>query len=100
MIASLSQQQALDLALRTGHTYEGLRGHVIDPTLLTYIPLHLARREAVVPLRLRDGILTVATAHLHPILDEVSQRFPALELQLVLARADELAVALDRVEGN
>lgn len=89
-----AQRHALELSLGSGREFTGLRGHVVRRHLLEYIPLEVAQRELVLPLRLDDHTLTVATARLFPDLRAVHARHPDLEVELVLARADEIALAL------
>jgi Type II secretion system (T2SS), protein E, N-terminal domain len=83
----------LELALRHGLRYSGLRDIELDPRLLLYVPLEICERETVLPLSVTEEVLQVATAYPDPDLELVQGRFPALEVELVLApleRIDEL----------
>jgi len=88
---------ALALALRSGRPYRGLRELAPDHRLFLYVPLHLAQRERVCPLALEDGRLTIASAYLDPELGRVSERFPSLELELVVSPRSEVLEALQRI---
>jgi hypothetical protein len=88
---------ALALALRSGRRYCGLREVAPDHRLFLYVPLHLAQRERVCPLALEDDRLTIASAYLDPELDRVSERFPSLELELVVSPRSEVLEALQRI---
>lgn len=88
---------ALALALRSGRPYRGLRELAPDHRLFLYVPLHLAQRERVCPLGLEDDRLTIASAYLDPELAQVSERFPSLELELVVAPRSEVLEALQRI---
>ena len=88
---------ALALAIRRGRRFVGLRRVTTDHRLFLYLPLHLAQRERVVPLSLTDGQLRVASAYLDPDLSSVTERFPSLELDLVVSPRDEVLEALQRV---
>lgn len=88
---------ALALAFRSGRRFLGLRQLTPDHRLFLYLPLHLAQRERVVPLALDDGRLRVASAYLDPDLGSLAERFPSLELELVVSPRDEVLEALRRV---
>jgi Type II secretion system (T2SS), protein E, N-terminal domain len=88
---------ALALALRSGRRFFGLRRVTPDHRLFLYLPLHLAQRERVVPLSLAEGQLRVASAYLDPDLGSVTERFPSIELDLVVSPRDEVLEALQRV---
>ncbi len=83
----------LELALRHGLKYSGLRDIELDPRLLLYVPLEVCERETVLPLSITEELLQVATAYPDPDLELVEGRFPGLEIELVLApieRIDDL----------
>jgi hypothetical protein len=88
---------ALALALRSVRRYCGLRDVAPDHRLFLYVPLHLAQRERVCPLVLEDDRLTIASAYLDPELGQVSERFPSLELELVVSPRSEVLEALQRI---
>jgi hypothetical protein len=89
---------AVALALRSGRRFEGLRGLEPDPRLFLYVPLVLAERERVVPLVLVGDTLTLASAYLDPSLDPFRERFPHLDVELVISPRSEILDALRRVE--
>lgn len=85
---------ALELALRSGLPYTGLRGFVPDPQLFLYVPLATAVAERVCPLTLVGDSLKLATAFLTPDLQSERLRFPNLDLELVVAPRSEILEAL------
>jgi Type II secretion system (T2SS), protein E, N-terminal domain len=88
---------ALALAVRSGRPFAGLRHVTVDHRLFLYLPLHLAQRERVVPLGREDDCLTVASAYLDPDLSSLAERFPSLEVRLVVSPRVEVLEALQRV---
>ena len=95
----LVDDHALGLALsvRSGRPYFGLRGLVPDHRLFLYVPLHVAQRERVVPVSLGDNTLTVASAYLDPDLSSLTERFPTLQVEVVVSPRVEVLEALQRV---
>ncbi len=89
----------LELALRHGLRYSGLRDVALDPRLLLYVPLELCEQELVLPLGVSDECLELATATPDPDTDLVEQRFPALELELVIAPAEHIAERLEELKA-
>lgn len=85
---------ALELALRSGLPYGGLRGFIPDPRLFLYVPVATAVAQRVCPLVLVDDSLKLASAYLDPDLLSVRTRFPNLDLGLVIVPRDELLDAL------
>jgi hypothetical protein len=94
------RRQALELARQLGRMYVGLRGHVADPSLFSYIPPELALREHILPLVLEGSTLRVAVSSAEPDLSLVRVHYPQLQLEYVCAPATEIAVVLDRVLGR
>jgi hypothetical protein len=88
---------ALALAFRSGRPFAGLRLVTPDHRLFLYLPLHLAQRERVVPLTLEDDCLTIASAYLDPDLTSVEDRFPSLDVRLLVSPRVEVLEALQRV---
>lgn len=88
---------ALALAVRSGRPYRGLRGLCPDHRLFLHVPLHVAQRERVLPLELTSERLLLAAAYLDPDLSSVAERFPSLQLELVVAPRVEVLAALQRV---
>jgi hypothetical protein len=84
-------EHPLELALRHGLRYSGLRDVALDPRLLLYVPLELCERETVLPLHVTEEVLEVATAYPDPDLALVEGHFPALEVKLVLAPVERIA---------
>ena len=88
----------LELSLRTGKSYVGLRGFSPDERLFLYLPLQLAVTERVCPLVIVGDSLKVASAYLDPDLSTVERRFPHLEIELVLSPRSEILAALQKVQ--
>jgi hypothetical protein len=89
---------AVALALRSGRRYEGLRRTRVNPELFLYVPLVVAQRERIVPLVLVGDSLLIASAYLDPDLSYLRERFPNLQLELVVSPRSEILDALNRVE--
>ena len=66
----------LELALRYGLRYSGLRDVALDPRLLLYVPLDVCEREMVLPLGVSDESLELATASPDPDLEIVRGALP------------------------
>lgn len=84
-------EHPLELALRHGLRYSGLRDVQLDARLLLYVPLEICERETVLPLAVTEEVLQVATAYPDPDLELVEGRFPALAIELVLAPMDRIS---------
>jgi Type II secretion system (T2SS), protein E, N-terminal domain len=80
----------LELALRHGLRYSGLRDVDLDPRLLLYVPLDVCEREAVLPISVDEELLEVATAFPDPDLETIEGRFPELEIELVFAPIERI----------
>ncbi len=89
-----SRDYALELAMRSGVPYLGLRGFLVDERLLLYVPLAVATAERVCPVVMIGDSLKVASAFLDPDLGTVRERFPRLELEVVVSPRDEVLEAL------
>jgi hypothetical protein len=89
----------LELALRYGLRYSGLRDVTLDARLLLYVPLDLCEREMVLPLGASDESLELATAFPDPDLTLVQTRFPALAIELVFAPVERIAELLDDLKA-
>ena len=85
---------ALELALRSGRRFTGLRGFHPDPKLFLYVPVQTAIDERVCPLVLVHDSLKVASAYADPDLLAVETRFPGLALELVVSPRSEILDAL------
>ncbi len=90
--------EPLALALRSGLPFCGLRGFAVDPRLWHYVPTEIARRERVVPVVLVGDVLKVAAPSPDADLARVRRSFPQLEVELHLARPDEVDEVLAREE--
>jgi hypothetical protein len=88
----------LELALRYGLRYSGLREVALDPRLLLYVPLEVCEREMVLPLNVSDERIELATASREPDLELVQTRFPTLEIELVFAPGERVAELLDELK--
>jgi len=91
------RELALELALRGRREYTGLRGIRPDPNLFMYLPLQLALVQRCCPLTLEDGVLRVASAWLDPDLSSVQERFPQLQIELLVAPRSEVLAAVRAV---
>jgi cellulose synthase/poly-beta-1,6-N-acetylglucosamine synthase-like glycosyltransferase len=87
----MSDSDLLALALRHSLRYRSLRGIEPDPRLLLYVPRELCERATVAPIAVDGNVLTVASATPDPDLSLLTARFPALEIELVLAPAARIA---------
>lgn len=94
------ERAALEAAQRHGLAYTGLRGFGPDPRLFRYLPLELALAERVLPVVLVGDTLKVASARPDPDLSLLRERFPYLDLDIVLAPAGELDAALRRASDH
>ena len=92
-------EHPLEMALRHGLRYSGLRDVQLDARLLLYVPLEVCERETVLPLAVTEEVLQVATAYPDPDLELVDGRFPALEIELVLAPMDRIAELHDDLKA-
>ena len=88
---------ALALALSVGLPYCGLRGFEPDPRLFSYLPPDEAARARLVPLMLVADTLRVASPTPEADISYLRQRFPNLEIELVIAPADEVDQVLAMV---
>lgn len=86
----------LQIALGAGREFTGLRDFTPDPKLFLYVPLAVAEREKVVPMVVVGDTLKLASAYYEPDLALVRQRFPKVELELVVATRSEVEAALER----
>jgi len=89
------RHEALQLSFELGRMFVGLRGHQPDPSLFSYVPQDLARREQLLPISLDGSTLRIAGATANPDLSLVRVRYPHLQLELVSAPANEIMTALD-----
>lgn len=89
----------LELALRYGLRYSGLRDVQLDLRLLLYVPLEICEREYVLPLAVGDDWLQIATAYPDPDLALVEGRFPDLEIELVFAPIERIAELHDELKA-
>lgn len=94
---------ALEISMKSGRAFAGLRELEADLKLFLYVPMALCEREHVVPLVLIGDTLTVASAFLDPDLALARRRFPKLHFDEVIAPYDEVRTALSsaraRLEG-
>lgn len=91
------RELAVELALRSGRQFVGLRGFLPDARLFLYVPLATAVAQRVCPLVLVGDSLKVASAYLDPDLDGVRERFPQLDVELVVATRGDVLAALHLV---
>lgn len=88
---------ALEISLTSGHPFVSLRGFKPDPRMLSYVALDLAERELVVPLDIEGETLRVASVFMDTDLSELEERFPNLDVEILVAPYEEVAMALDRL---
>ena len=88
---------ALELALASQRPFCGLRGFSPDPRLFLYLPVHVALRERLCPLVMIGDSMKLATAFIDPDLTYLTERFPKLELELVVATRGDILGALEYV---
>jgi hypothetical protein len=88
---------ALELARATGRQFCGLRGFSPDPRLFLYLPVHVAVRERLCPLVMVADSLKLASAYVDPDLSYLTNRFPKLELELVIATRGDILESLELV---
>ena len=92
---------ALELALRSGRPFMGLRDFTPDPELFVYLPFEVALAERVCPLGLEGDVFAIAGAFLDPDLSSVEQSYPHLTPELVaIAPRGELLSAVARARGT
>ena len=80
----------LELALRHGLRYSGLRGVQVDPRLLAYVPLDICERETVLPLSVDEEALEIASASPEPDLQLVAEHVPGVRIELVIAPVEHI----------
>lgn len=90
---------ALELALRYGKRFSGLRQVELDARLLLYVPLEICERETVLPLSINEELLQVATASVDPDLETVHGHFPELEIELVFAPIERIGELCDELKA-
>lgn len=94
------REVAVEIALRTGLPFRGLRGYRPDPALFTYVPVSTAIELRVCPLRLEGDVLQIASAWADPDLASVSERFPKLEFDIAIAPREEILDAVAHSAGD
>jgi hypothetical protein len=93
-----SSRAALDVALRHGLPYTGLRDFEPDPRLFHYVPLPFAVQHRVLPLLIVGDTLKVAAASPDPDLSLLKTRFPYLAVDIVIAPGPEIDRVLERAQ--
>ena len=93
-----SSRAALDLALRSGLPYTGLRDFEPDARLFHYVPLPFAVQQRVLPLLIVGDTLKVAAAAPDPDLSLLKTRFPYLAVDIVIAPGPEIDRVLERAQ--
>jgi len=89
----------LELALRYGLRYSGLRDVELDPRLLLYVPLEICERETVLPLSVSEELLEVAIAFPDPDIEIIEERFPELGIELVFAPVERIVELHDELKA-
>jgi hypothetical protein len=93
-----SSREALDLALRNGLPYTGLRDFEPDLRLFHYVPLQFALQQRIVPLLVVGDTLKVASASPDTDLSLLRTRFPYLGVDMVIAPGPEIDRVLERAQ--
>jgi hypothetical protein len=93
-----SSRAALDVALRNGLPYTGLRDFEPDSRLFHYVPLPFAVQHRVLPLLVVGDTLKVAAATPDPDLSLLKTRFPYLAVDIVIAPGPEIDRVLERAQ--
>ena len=93
-----SSQAALEVALRHGLPYTGLRDFDADPRLFHYVPLLYAVQHRVLPMLIVGDTLKVASAVPDPDLSLLRTRFPYLAVDIVIAPGPEIDRVLERAQ--
>ena len=96
---AIAPAHSLELALRYGKRFSGLRGVQLDARLLLYVPLEICERETVLPLSIDEELLQVATASADPDLETVQANFPELEIELVFAPIERIGELCDELKA-
>jgi hypothetical protein len=91
--------EALELAMRSGLPFTGLRDFDCDPKLFHYVPLPMAVAQRVVPVVIVGDTLKVASAGPNPDISLLRRRFPALTVDIVIAPGREIDAVLQRAQG-
>jgi hypothetical protein len=97
-MAEDSSRTALDVALRNGLPYTGLRDFEPDPRLFHYVPLTYALANKLMPLLIVGDTLKLASAAPNPDLSLLRKRFPALTVDIVIAPGPEIDRVLERAQ--
>ena len=93
-----SSQAALDVALRSGLPYTGLREFDADPRLFHYVPLQYAVQHRILPMLIVGDTLKIASAVPDPDLSLLTTRFPYLAVDIVIAPGPEIDRVLERAQ--
>jgi hypothetical protein len=91
--------EALDLALRAGLPFSGLRDFHPDPRLFRYVPLSWAVQQRIVPMLVVGDTLKVASPRADPDVSLIHTRFPYLAVDIVIAPGNEIDLVLLRAQG-
>lgn len=93
-----SSREALDVALRHGLPYTGLRDFEPDLRLFHYVPLTYALQHRLLPMLVVGDTLKVACASPDPDLSLLRTRFPYLAVDIVIAPGPEIDRVLERAQ--
>lgn len=83
-----------------GPTTTALRDFVADPRMWHYLPLHEALELRVIPMTIIGNRLQVASAAPAPDLDSLRRHFPTLQIDVVIAPANEIDRVLAHAQGS
>lgn len=93
-----SSREALDVALRHGLPYTGLREFEPDHRLFHYVPLTYALQHRLLPMLVVGDTLKLACASPDPDLSLLRTRFPYLAVDIVIAPGPEIDRVLERAQ--
>ncbi|WP_354699412.1 hypothetical protein DSM112329_05128 [Paraconexibacter sp. AEG42_29] len=82
-----------------GHKSTTLQDFEADPRMWHYLPLHEALEQRVVPMTIIGNRLQVASATPDPDLAVLHRHFPALQIDVVIAPANEIDRVLAHAQG-
>jgi len=91
---------ALDVAMRHGLPFTGLRDFEPVSRLFHYVPLGFAVQQRLLPLVIVGDTLKLASAIPDPDLALLKSRFPYLAVDIVIAPGPEIDRVLERAQRS
>lgn len=93
-----TSRAALDVAMRHGLPFTGLRDFELDVRLFHYVPMPFAIQHRLLPMLVVGDTLKVASAVPDPDLSLLRTRFPYLAVDIVIAPGPEIDRVLERAQ--